>query len=230
MTDYVTDREQLQALRDWWGRQGQYIVMIIAVALIALLGYRLWQRYQTQKKLEASAAYQQVMSLFLQPPITRNNKDLLQRISTLKQKHSSSPYASLAALMAAQVAVSEKDQALALTQLQWVIQHSDSKQVRQIARLRAARVGLAEENIDLAKTLLATVDDKTFQPLIDEVKGDIAVAEHKPAMAHQAYEQAQSAYEAVGQTNPVIAMKLADLPAVPLLKPAVTPPAQKKNT
>ena len=90
----------------------------------------------------------------------------------LMQDDPKSSYAGLAALMQAKLAVKTGDLKLAQEQLQFVIKKSSNNTLRQLARIRLARVFLATKQPQEALNLLATVDDEAYKAEISEVSGD----------------------------------------------------------
>ena len=43
MADYETEEEQIEALKDWWRENGNSLLIGVAVALVAVFGFRGWQ-------------------------------------------------------------------------------------------------------------------------------------------------------------------------------------------
>jgi predicted negative regulator of RcsB-dependent stress response len=207
MSAYISDDEQLQKLKDWWKKYGNS-VMIIIIAVIALsFGLRYWQKYKIHSAQQASIIYEQMLAADAakQPA---NFKLFAQH---LMDKYSSSPYASFAAMLLARDAVNANELSKAEQDLQWVIDHARSKDLRQIARVRAARVLIADQKLDQALALLQKVDDSTYEPLIGEVKGDIYLAKNDKKSALQEYKNAFAAANKIGVTSPVLAIKLSQL-------------------
>jgi predicted negative regulator of RcsB-dependent stress response len=56
--------------------------------------------------------------------------------------------------------------------------------------------------------MLQHVDDATYQPLIDGVKGDIYAAMGNASAAKQAYQTAQNETQAAKMMDPVLQMKV----------------------
>ncbi len=73
--------------------------------------------------------------------------------------------------MLARDAVIKKDYAAAEKQLHWVLDHSDIASMRQIARLRLARIAIAANKPQDAIDLLRKLMIKVSMVLTDEVKG-----------------------------------------------------------
>lgn len=186
---YVSEKEQLESIKKWWQENGKFIAIAIVLGLAIGLGWRYWHTIEKRRAENASMIYQSVLNA--------NAKNKLSTVQggakILMENFSRSPYASLAALLAAKASVSNHQLPIALTQLQWIVQHAPQKRLKQIARLSIARILLAEGNATAALTELKTVDDKSFEPLIDWVKGDGYVQEKNAKLAQQYYTQAKNA-------------------------------------
>ena len=126
------------------------------------------------------------------------------------QNYRGTAYATLAALWWARQSVNDKNYNQALQKCDWAIKNSQIASFRQIARIRAARTLLFLKKPQAALDQLKTVDDKTYQPLIEEVKGDIYTAMKKPDEAKKAYKLAQTGLNAEGIKSPILEMKVAD--------------------
>lgn len=204
MISDLSDKEQIEVFKKWWRDYGRSITCAVVVGLLIGLGWRYWHQHQAHYAQQASTIYYQ-----LQVANQQNQTAQVQSLtSQLMQQYARTPYASLAALFAAKQAVSQNHYADALQQLQWVMQHSRLSSIKQIARLRAARVLLAQQQSQAALQLLQHVDDVAYQPLIDHVKGDIYAAMGNGAAAQQAYQTAQNEAHAAGIVDPVLQMKV----------------------
>lgn len=201
----MTDKEQVDMIKKWWNDYGKLIAIAIAVGLVVAFGWRYWRAHKVNQVQKASSLYEQLVIADSQ----HNVKVAEQVTLTLMSKYKGTPYATLVAMRAARASVNAKDYKKALQQSEWVIKNSDNKSFRQIARLRAARILVFQKKTQAALTMLEKVDDKTFVPLINEVKGDIYTALKKPNEAKKAYKLAKSGLKAEGVSSPVLNMKLA---------------------
>ncbi len=55
--DYLTDRDQEEALRNWWRENWNWILAGVALGLGLLAGYQYWQSYQGQQAAQAAKLY-----------------------------------------------------------------------------------------------------------------------------------------------------------------------------
>ena len=205
MRSNTTDQEQVEMLKKWWKDYGKGIMIAIVIGLAVGFGWRYWHQQQIQHSEQASIAYQSMMvaDVEKQPKVAQKYADQL-----LKDFRDTS-YASMAGLFLARTAVQQNKLPDALARLQEVINKGKVASIKQIARIRAARVLLAQKKLAEALAVLSTVDDKTFEPLIENVKGDIFQAQGKGAAARKSYEAAKTGLSTIGINNPILVMKLA---------------------
>jgi len=126
----------------------------------------------------------------------------------LLRNYPKTPYAMMAAFMLAREAVLKKNYPEAMTQLNWVMDHTHDARIHQIARLRIARILINDKKADAALELLKKVDDNSFIGLIDEVRGDAYRSTNNIALAKQTYQLALNELPNAEVTRPILQMKL----------------------
>lgn len=213
MAELRTEEEQLEALKKWWKENGRSIVVAIAVAVAAVLGWQGWQKYHEKQATEASALYQNlVQSVVIE--LDENPDPQLQRImhlgNQLKENHAKSTYSHYAALMLARAAVQVQNYDQALAELDWVIERAKEEDLKRVASIRKARVLVAVNQPEQARAVLTAITPGAFTALYYEVLGDIAVQQGDFDAAMAAYDQALAAAEDQ-PTRPVLQMKRDDL-------------------
>lgn len=203
----MTEQEQIQQLKNWLKQYGLTIIAGIALALIITSGWRWWQNYNTKIITHASAVYDEMLALRAQ----NNFTGTVVQAQKLLRNYAKTPYASLAALMLARDAAVKQNYPEALNQLNWVISHSKDKSMREIARLRIARILIADKKPQDAINSLTTVDNPEFIGLIDEIKGDAYVAMNNLSAARKSYESALQELPNAEVIRPILQMKLDNL-------------------
>lgn len=204
MEGYTSDKEQIEMIKTWWKNYGKFLLIAVGVGLLIGFGWRYYHRYETQHSEQASMIYEKMMGQVAAGQI--DQAGLLAK--DLKTNFANTPYAGLAAMAEAKRAVDAKKLTDAITALQWVIKNSNLKPIKQIARLRAARVQIAMKQPKAALTLLSVIEDKTYQPMIEEVRGQAYWAMGDMTKARAALEAAKTGYQAIGITNPILEMQL----------------------
>lgn len=204
MQVYQTEEEQIEAIKRWWRDYGKSIVLGIILALVFSFGWRYWQQRQMNETATASLLYQQVLA-----DAAQQKNDELQKIADLLvADYPRTAYATAAAFLLAQQYVNGANFALAQQKLQWVMDHGVSPQFKQVARLRIARLLLAQKKFNEALSTLQNINDKNYLTRIEEIKGDIFLAMGDKGKAHVAYQTAFDALPKLPSGNPLLKMKL----------------------
>ena len=199
---HTSDQEQIQMIKDWWKKYGTTILMAIMVFFIVNFSWQFWQNYHRKYVDGASLMYTQMLSMLQMKKI--DEAQLLG--NSLQKDYRRTPYASLAGLTLAKMAVEQQKSAEALTELQWVVKYAANDNLKQIAKIRAARILFADNKNQEALDLLRKVDDAGYSPAVFELKGDILLALGQKDQAISAY---QEALRVSGKTqSPLLKMKL----------------------
>jgi len=215
---YATEDEQIEMIKQWWKKYGVTSLITFFLVIIAVFGIKMWQQRHERMLYKASAVYERMINAS-----ANNDNDLMQlNAARLIDHYRSTPYAQLAALMLARQAVNKGQLDVAEEKLTWIMKHGRNKELRQLARIRASRVLLAERKPEQGLELLQRVDDDTFTASAQEAMGDIYLALGKPDDARKAYNEAINALPGVEVMQPLLQMKLDNL-AVPLDGPTITP-------
>lgn len=201
----LTDKEQVEMLQEWWKDYGKAIAIAVVVGLAIGFGWRYFRQHKVEHAEKASVIYQAMLTA----DSKKEYATAQQYATELVQRYNHTPYADMASLTWAREAVLQNNYQLALTQLHWVIDNSKIPTLKQIARLRASRVLLAQNKSQEALNVLKIVNDLMYQPLIDQIKGDAyaALGNHKASTA--SYQSAQTGLLAAGMEDPLLNMKLA---------------------
>ncbi|MCX7120486.1 MAG: tetratricopeptide repeat protein [Gammaproteobacteria bacterium] len=203
---YVSEKEQIESIRKWWRANGKFLIIAIILGLGIGFAFRYWHTLKIRRETQASAIYQSVLDADTQNKITTAQGGA----EILIKEFSSSPYAALGALLFAKEAVAQNNLPAALVKLQWVIDHADQKRLQQIARLNSARILLSQGKAADALAQLKTVNDKSFMPAIDWVKGDIYKQEGNAAKATEHYTKAKTALMGFDAAEALLTQQLAN--------------------
>lgn len=206
MAEYnMTDKEQIDMIRKWWKDYGKIIAVAVVIGLLAAFAWRAWHQHKLVQVQKAAALYSRLGVLSNQ-----YHAQAAEAIAAnLTQHYQHTAYATLAALWWGQQLLNDEKYNQALQKFKWVFKNSDVKSFRQIARIRASRILLFQKKPEAALVMLKGMDSETYQPLIEEVKGDIYLVMKKPGTARKAYKLAQSVLKAEGMNAPILEMKVA---------------------
>lgn len=201
------EQHQLEAIKEWWKHYGKLTIIAFAVTLAASYAWRYMQQREVIVTQQASLIYDQMTASF-----SNQNRDaFVAQANKLISEFGKTPYANMAEFAVAHQAVKDGKFDKAFTELKNVFTVSKDAQVRQIARVRAARVLLAQNKLDDALQVLTTIDSETFMPMVHEVRGDIFVAQGDAQKARQSYKSAIAATPAEEVNRPLLEMKFEQL-------------------
>ncbi|MBA53588.1 MAG: hypothetical protein CMK89_03970 [Pseudomonadales bacterium] len=219
MDVYTTEEQQIEAIKKWWQTNGNSVLIGIALAIAAVLGYQTWNQNKQANSEAAAVLYGQVVEAATQADQNRlqgNSEELEGQLATLthlgeqlKTDFSNSEYAVFGALMLAKEAMLGAKPEEAETQLRWAMEHTVSDATRLIANLRLVRVLAAQEQYDAALKALDAVQPGSQADAYEEVRGDIYVAMGEMEQARDAYKKAMelSAERNEGQSRPILKFK-----------------------
>lgn len=187
--DYLSDREQEEALRHWWRENWKWIIGGVVLGLALLGGWRYWQSYQVQRAQVAHRQYEEFQQALAQSDPAQAEQ-LLQQLAG---EHDASPYTQHARLLLAKAHVEDGklDEAIAL--LRAVIAQSKDAELVQVARLRAARVLIQQGKHDDALQLLKVASAGAFAAQLREIRGDALYAKGDEQGARAEYAAALAA-------------------------------------
>lgn len=207
MTEYLTEQEQVEILKSWIKQYSMVILGGVIIAVVVMTGWRWWQQRQNTTYMHASAVYDEMLTMRAQNDAERT----VVQAQKLFTHYPQTTYGQMAALMLARDAIVKKNYPEAETHLNWVLDHSKINAIRQIARLRLARLLLAEHKPDESLKLLSTVEDNNFNGLIDEVRGDVLLDKKDINGAREAYKLALSELPNAEVIRPLLQMKYDNL-------------------
>jgi predicted negative regulator of RcsB-dependent stress response len=211
LEDYLSEKEQWERVVRWLRENGLWIFAGIAVGAIAIYGWQWWNAHIDKVNGEASAKYEQ-----LQLDLNKGDRTgALMVVAELQRDYGSTPYVDQAHLAMARAYVDGNELDKAATELQAVSQHSKDKQLALVARVRLARVQIAQQKPDDALQTLDGVDPGAFIALFHEVRGDAEFAKGNKPAALTEYRAARAADETGGGggDTSLLDLKISDLVA-----------------
>ena len=203
MSVYMTEEEQIESIKKWWKKYSSHITVFISIVLLCVAGYRYWNWHQEKLTLQASNNYEQMMQAYS----TQNKASVNAFANQLIKNHSSSVYADTAHLLKAKLYIEGNKSEQAINELNQVIKQTKMLPLKQVAKLRLARILSANSEYTKALSELDAVEDTAYLPYINELKGDIYAATGKYQEAVQSYQSAMSESHSKGLGNVYLEMK-----------------------
>ncbi|HMA11428.1 MAG TPA: tetratricopeptide repeat protein [Steroidobacteraceae bacterium] len=200
----LDEQERLDELKAWWKRWGNLAMIGLAVVLAAAAGWRYWQNRAVTQSLEAATVYEKLT----QSLAANDTKGAREAGSMLIDHYKDTAYAPRAAMLLAKLNVAGKDLKSAQSQLEWAVANSKEPAVKDLARLHLAGVQLDQKAYDAALKTLAGSHSDAFAFRFEDMRGDVLLAQGKPADARAAYQAAFGKMEADNPYRNIVELKL----------------------
>ena len=218
MSNY-SEEEQIQALKNFWDDYGTAIMVGIAVALAVFAGWRYWSNQQKSNQQQAATQYQQVIEQYqksMESAAGAENTNFQRAARKLMEEHGDMAYGQFAALLVAKRAVESNDLKEAEKQLRWVLEQKPDEGLRIVTSIRLARVLFGQGDNAAAMAILDKESNPEFVATVQELRGDILVADKKPEEAAKAYQKASEVLASKKESRPLLEIKMADLGLKPV--------------
>ena len=205
----LSEKEQIEAMRDWWRENGRYVIGGIVLGVGILVGWNQWKEYRLTARLEASARYEtlakQVSGGMLEASEATANE--------LYENYGSTSYAALARLAMARLYMDRSRDQDAADTLNALLAIRGGAESQMVGRLRLAKIYLYQDKPQDVVDLLSGFEDSAFAARYDELLGDAHTALGQIRDAAAAYKRAMADDPRAPTVNrSLIEMKIVDLP------------------
>jgi predicted negative regulator of RcsB-dependent stress response len=205
--EYLSEKEKLDQLLGWLKVNIPWIIMGLAIGGLIVGGWRWWQARTDRNGVEAAQEYTQILDAFEHGDRTRG----LDLVEQLRRSHPDSPYVDQADLASARLLLETGQVDRASSYLSVVMNHSKDAELALVARLRLARVQLAQQHADAALATLGTTNRGAFEGRFAEVRGDAYFAKGDKVSALREYRAARVAIGPAQASNDLLDLKINDL-------------------
>jgi predicted negative regulator of RcsB-dependent stress response len=204
--EYLNEKEQWERVLAWLREQGPWILGGVAIAVAIFGGWTYWQNRTQQRNLAAATHYEQVIDAFGRSDVNGGYR----LADDLIKAYPGTAYADQANLAVARIQIENRQLDLAAARLGQVLASTQDAELALIARLRLARVQLAQGNADEALKTLDAVNPGAFAARYAEVRGDALLAKGDRDGALRAYREARSSGGATIDTG-LLDLKIGEL-------------------
>jgi predicted negative regulator of RcsB-dependent stress response len=187
--EYLSEREQADQLRRWLRENWIWLVAGVVLTLAAYYGYRWWDA----REAAHSAAAGERFSAMLEAIAAGRREEGVKIAGEVTGEYADTPYADQATLVLVRLDVEAGDLAAAEKKLARVADGSKDPDLRTVARLRLARVQLAQGRYDAALASLDAAATPAIDARVLELKGDALMAKGEPAGALEYWRKAEAA-------------------------------------
>ena len=209
MDEFLSEKEQIQYIRDWWRDNRMYIFIFGFVVIGSVAGTNTWKASVINEQIAASSLYES-----LAVEISENNLESGELIAEeIYSEYSESIYADQARLAMAYFYMSQSRDEDAAEELRGLIESSENNEMILIANMRLAKILLYQSKYQEVLDLLEGNLGHAFETKYSELIGDAY-------LGLEDYENAEFAYmNALKDTGSpqvidaaLLQMKINDLP------------------
>jgi predicted negative regulator of RcsB-dependent stress response len=210
----LDEHEQGERVRTWLRQNGGSLILGIALGLALVFGWKWWRGEGDKHQVEAATQYQLLVDAIAAKDAGKTKAFADQ----LADKYGDTAYGPLARLRQAAFLQDSGKTAEAIRVLQ-VAPKGERADVAEIRKLRLARLLLASGKATEAGQELARLASPAYPEVVEELRGDIAIAKGDRDAARKAYEQALTHLDQSAATRQLVELKLIDAGGQPPAKP-----------
>ncbi|MEO8161368.1 MAG: tetratricopeptide repeat protein [Arenimonas sp.] len=209
------EHEQGERVRGWLRDNGSSLITGIAMGLALVFGWQWWQGRGLQHKEEAAGQYQ----TYSEALVAKDEAKAKVLSKQLGEKFGDTAYSTLATLREAafQHDTGHDDRALAL--LRAARPKVTDPGLVELFDIRIARLLLLSGKLDEAGKALAAINSPRYPQVVNELRGDVAIAQGKRDEARKDYERALGVLDQAAPTRQLLELKLIDAGGNPPAKP-----------
>ena len=209
MNDLLSEKEQIEIIRNWWKENGTYVIAGIVLGVGGIFGFNQWRSTQVETQLEASVLFENLVE-----EVEENRMEPAESIATeIYAGFGETIYSDQARLAMARLYMDQgRDQDAADT-LAAMLDNAANEEMQLVARLRLAKILLYQGKPDEVLTLLDAYTETGFAARYNEALGDAHFALGQYELAEQAYTAALEDPNAASTIDQnLLQMKINDLP------------------
>ncbi len=207
----LEEQEQLDQLKAFWKRYGNLITWVLIAVLGSFAAWNGWNWWQREQAIGASGMYDGLEKAAGAGDVATTTRIL----SDLQSRYPRTLYAHQGALLAARLQADKGQIDAARAALQWVADKAPDPQYKTLAKLRLSGILFDQKQYDEALKQLEGATAKGFEALVADRRGDILVAQNKPAEAKAAYQEAWKGLDTKLSYRRLVEAKLTALGAAP---------------
>lgn len=185
MDDLLSEKEQIEQIRNWWSEYGGYVIFGVAAGALILFGYNYYQSSKLNQQLQASALYETLTDHVVDGDLDEAEV-LAGQIGT---EFAGTTYAAQSKLAMARLYMDKNRDQDAADVLGEILAGEGDETIKHVARLRLAKILLYQDKAADVVELLDGQDNPAFSAAYSEVLGDAYHALGRIADAQVAYQR-----------------------------------------
>mgnify|MGYP001157479428 FL=1 len=207
MSNHQIDEYELgERVRTWFKENSGSLITGVALGLGCIFAFQWWQGNGDKHKNEAAMQYQAFSEAAEKNDPVKTNVVL----ALLESKYSDTPYVNLAVLRQAELLQSSGKNAESLKLLERHAALFTEENMKQLYRIRIARLHLVDGKPELALKSVEAIKDSVYAASLEEIRGDAQMALGKRELASQSYVKALTALDEAAPIRSLVELKLID--------------------
>ncbi len=224
MDDLLSEKEQIEQIRNWWSEYGWFVIGGVALGVALLVGWNWYQGERLAAQQEASTRYEALTNHVVDGELAEAEAI----VEDLATNFADTAYLAQSQIAIARLYMDQNRDQDAADALQAVIDSGVGDELRHVARLRLARIYLYQDKAQDAIDLIDAQEESAFSAAYNEVIGDAQLALGNIAAAQDAYQAVLADPDAQNTVDlRLVQWKLLDLPEV---APVVDLPTDAADT
>ncbi len=199
MTDFISEEELAEKVKSWAKSYAFPVLTVVIIGIAGVIGFRYYQDYVEEKSQDAADLYYEFLTA---RGLEESTESHLERLNA---DHKKSAYRVFALLYQAHDAVEKSDWDAAIAHYETGLSISRDWAIQDAVRIRMARLEIQLGRYDDALATLVNVKGSGHTSLVQELTGDIYIAQGELEAARKAY---QSAIDNAIEDRPSEALRL----------------------
>lgn len=205
MSNHQIDEYELgERVRTWFKDNSGSLITGIALGLGCVAAWIWWDANGVKHQNEAGIQYQAFTTAAEKNDPTKTKVVL----ALLESKYADTPYLNFAVLRQAELLQANGKSGDAVKLLEANIAKATEAPIKELYKLRIARIQLINGKADLALKQLADITESVYPASVEEIRGDAHLALGKRELASQSYVKALTALDEAAPIRNLIELKL----------------------
>jgi len=209
------EHEQSERVRSWLAQNGSSLITGILLGLALVFGWQWWQGRGEQHKAEAAGQYE----TFGKAVDAKDAAKAKVLSAQVQEKFGDTGYGTLSVLRQAAFLHDSGKDADAMALLRAERPKVTDPGVGELVDIRIARLLLISGKAEDASKQLDKIGKPQYSQVVEELRGDIAVARGQRDEARKHFENALAKLDEAAPTRPLLELKLIDVGGQPPAKP-----------